>query len=75
MGRRLGGRMKVGEAVKLKGGGPSMTILIVDEVSAECLWFTSDYQLQRATFPLAVLDLVKKEIPYTPPKPGLSRTL
>ncbi|MFQ2217623.1 YodC family protein [Aeromonas enteropelogenes] len=57
--------MKVGDVVKLHSGGPSMTILNVDEASAECLWFTSDYLLQRASFPLSVIEPIKKEIPYT----------
>lgn len=64
--------MKVGDTVKLNSGGPSMTVLTIDDNKAECLWFTSDYQLQTATFPLDVIDLVKKEIPYTP-KSGVGR--
>lgn len=64
--------MNVGDAVKLKGGGPSMTILTIDDKEAECLWFTSNYQLQTATFPLEIIDPVKKEIPYSP-KGGVGR--
>ncbi|WP_165576243.1 YodC family protein [Aeromonas bestiarum] len=66
--------MKVGDVVKLNSGGPSMTVLTIDEKEAKCLWFTSDYQLQSATFPLDVIDLVKKEIPYAP-KSGVGRLL
>ncbi|MCF5838645.1 YodC family protein [Aeromonas veronii] len=58
--------MKVGDAVKLNSGGPSMTVLTIDEEKAECLWFTSDYQLQSSTFPLSTISLVTKEVPYTP---------
>jgi uncharacterized protein YodC (DUF2158 family) len=64
--------MKIGDTVKLNDGGPSMTILTIDEKEAECLWFSSDDQLQTAIFPLGIIDLVKKEFPYTP-KSGIGR--
>ena len=64
--------MKVGDEVKLNGGGPSMTILALDEQTAQCMWFTRDYELQKATFPLEVIALVKKEVSYTP-RSGVGR--
>lgn len=57
--------MKVGDVVKLNSGGPSMTIIAFDEATVECLWFSSDYHLQKASFPIEILGPVKNEIPYT----------
>lgn len=64
--------MNVGDAVKLKGGGPSMTVLSMEGNQVECLWFTNDYQLQTAIFPIETIDPVKKEVPYSP-KTGIGR--
>ncbi len=33
--------MQVGDVVRLKSGGPRMTVVSIDMVFATCMWFTS----------------------------------
>jgi uncharacterized protein YodC (DUF2158 family) len=57
--------MNTGDVVKLKSGGPSMTIVAFDGSMAECLWFSTDHHLQKDSFPIEVVEQVKHDIPYT----------
>ncbi|HEV3110067.1 MAG TPA: DUF2158 domain-containing protein [Candidatus Binataceae bacterium] len=45
---------QVGDVVKLKSGGPLMTIEEIDGDRAHCLWFKGDKR-ETGTFPLATL--------------------
>lgn len=48
---------KIGDKVKLKSGGPIMTVSYVDGESIECTWFVnSDVKIQE--FHSGTLDLV-----------------
>jgi uncharacterized protein YodC (DUF2158 family) len=46
---------KVGQTVKLKSGGPLMTIDSINGEEATCEWFDSKQQIQVRTFGLHVL--------------------
>lgn len=46
--------MKPGDKVKLKSGGPHMTISSIEKENAKVCWFRGP-QLQTGVFPLAVL--------------------
>jgi uncharacterized protein YodC (DUF2158 family) len=63
--------IQVGDVVKLKSGGPAMTITAIDETSkkAFCEWFESTEQHQ-GTFVLAAL---KPSNPSDRPKPTVFR--
>lgn len=56
--------MEIGDIVRLKNGGPRMTVvravmnLARCEVDAECNWFVDDL-LQTAVFPQVVLETVE----------------
>ncbi|MEJ7604533.1 MAG: DUF2158 domain-containing protein [Kofleriaceae bacterium] len=42
--------MKAGDVVRLKGGGPRMTVEVVDDGGVQCVWFDSTDRLQRDTY-------------------------
>jgi uncharacterized protein YodC (DUF2158 family) len=52
---------KVGDVVKLKSGGPEMTVSEVDDDEIECVWFPQgDFtELRKAEFIDATLEKVK----------------
>ncbi len=54
-----------GEIVRLKSGGPKMTVAGVDMLGEViCQWFTRENRdLQRSTFPVASLEKVKDGLP------------
>jgi uncharacterized protein YodC (DUF2158 family) len=47
---------KTGEKVRLKSGGPRMTIDWVDVERVHCQWFDSSHKLQAASFPADSLE-------------------
>ena len=58
-----GNNFKVGDIVKLKSGGPDMTIRIVPDVGAKtytCQWFAGK-KLEQGSFPGDSLEPVKAE--------------
>jgi len=59
---------KVGDVVRLKSGGPEMTVKSVDDSCGEvvCNWMDFRYRKQVDRFEIAQLDLVRSE---SPPKP------
>ena len=42
--------MKVGDIVKLKSGGPPMTVIDINPAGIACSWFV-DYKTRKDTFP------------------------
>ncbi|MFQ2763834.1 MULTISPECIES: YodC family protein [Aeromonas] len=48
--------LKAGDVVRLRSGGPDMTIVSVKDDTCECTWFKKD-ELGHATFPAALLRL------------------
>ena len=50
----------VGDTVRLKSGGPTMTVEAVDHHegvnTVHCVWFDDKKQLQRQTFPMAIVE-------------------
>lgn len=52
---------KVGDVVKLKSGGPEMTIKLIDRLTgARCQWFVDD-NLEYGDFSIASLQKVVKK--------------
>lgn len=53
-------RLKIGDVVTLKSGGPKMVIGRIDDAGAGCFWFGDPDSLPRhAPFPIATLKLVR----------------
>ena len=48
--------MQKGDIVRLKSGGPSMTVLILGDKTTECQWFTLMGELRREIFSNDTLD-------------------
>lgn len=46
--------MKIGALVRLRSGGPVLTVTEVADGKATCTWFQSD-EFKNTTFPLAAL--------------------
>ncbi|MFL9594463.1 YodC family protein [Aeromonas veronii] len=52
--------LKVGDIVRLRSGGPNMSIVSIKDGCCECAWFKNDDTLGQATFPIALLGLSEK---------------
>jgi uncharacterized protein YodC (DUF2158 family) len=50
--------MQSGSLVRLKSGGPTMTIGWIGNTEAECNWFSNDDDLKSAVFKVAQLETV-----------------
>ena len=48
--------MEKGSVVRLKSGGPPMTVLITDEKTTRCQWFTLLGELEDSTFATETLE-------------------
>lgn len=50
-----------GEVVRLKSGGPRMTVdvAITDGQSVNCSWFDTDYKLQHSSFSVGAIEKVE----------------
>ncbi len=46
----------IGQVVKIKGGGPNMTVESLGELNAGCVWFDTNDALHRDTFDQRILD-------------------
>jgi len=56
--------MKTGDVVRLKAGGPLMTVERIGEDTLKmvtCIWFTADNTYQRAFFPTDTLEELSPE--------------
>ena len=51
-----------GDTVRLKIGGPLMTILSVDRDDCCCMWFSDRGSFEHGKFEYEVLDLVKRAV-------------
>ncbi len=53
--------IKVGQIVKLKSGGPVMTITIIfsDNQSCTCSWFDNKQMIQSALLPIESLKIIE----------------
>ena len=49
--------MQIGDVVRLKSGGPKMTITALDEAQATCVWFNRNGRNQSDDFPLATIEM------------------
>lgn len=49
--------MQIGDVVRLKSGGPKMTITALDETEATCAWFNRNGRNQSDDFPLATIEI------------------
>lgn len=55
--------IKIGDVVKLKSGGPDMTVMKIGKFgydehlqSAQCSWFKSSNEVERDIFPIEALE-------------------
>ena len=51
--------LKVGDRVRLRSGGPLMTVRSINGENIDCQWFTLPGELQSATFPLYMLTIIE----------------
>ena len=49
--------LKVGDVVRLRSGGPAMTVEAIDGSAARVVWIDDKQQTHRDSFPLATLAL------------------
>jgi len=59
--RRTNPDLQVGDVVTLRSGGPPMTVVSLDEDAPDvlCLWFDSVLRHQRASIPVACLEIAR----------------
>ena len=55
--------LKPGDRVRLRSGGPLMTVHKINGQNIDCQWFTTDGLLQAATFPLYMLMIIEGAAP------------
>ena len=53
-------KFKVGDLVRLKSGGPIMTVYTIDDDDIHTNWFTDDGKEEWHYFPIATLEKVEK---------------
>lgn len=56
----MAGQIKAGDVVRLKSGGPDMTVEKVEGTSAVCDWFDASGNPQRRHFAVASLEFPQK---------------
>jgi uncharacterized protein YodC (DUF2158 family) len=54
--------LQVGDLVRLKSGGPLMTVAAVDGDQISCIWFGSDHTPHRESFPAVLLSKVSSDV-------------
>jgi uncharacterized protein YodC (DUF2158 family) len=64
--------LKAGDVVRLKSGGPTMTVESVGELHGAptvwCTWFGEQHKMERGDFPLDSLTPASDQIPKTGPR-------
>jgi len=48
--------MQIGDVVRLKSGGPKMTLTDIEEASISCVWFDRNGKRQTGVFPAATVE-------------------
>ena len=56
------------DTVRMKIGGPLMTVLSVDEEHCCCMWFADDGKFQHGRFELDVVELVEHGVRLIDPR-------
>jgi len=51
--------LKQGDRVRLRSGGPLMTVHSINGDNVDCHWFTTTGEHRSATFPLAMLTVIE----------------
>jgi uncharacterized protein YodC (DUF2158 family) len=54
--------LEVGDLVRLKSGGPLMTVAAVNGDQIGCIWFGSDHTPHRESFPEVLLTKVSSDV-------------
>jgi uncharacterized protein YodC (DUF2158 family) len=54
--------LQVGDLVRLKSGGPLMTVAAVNGDQIGCIWFGSDHTPHRESFPEVLLTKVSSDV-------------
>lgn len=63
------GPMEIGDVVRLKSGGPKMTIVSIDEsAGASCTWFDRNGKRHESVFALATVEVFVARPPEVPKK-------
>jgi uncharacterized protein YodC (DUF2158 family) len=69
--------LEMGDTVRLKFGGPLMTILSISGDDCCCMWFGEGARLEHGSFELEVLELVERAVRLVdtrqPARPGARR--
>lgn len=52
----------MGDTVRLKFGGPLMTVLSIAEQECCCMWFGEGAKLEHGTFEIEVIELVERAV-------------
>ena len=55
----MAGDLKPGDRVRLRSGGPLMTVHKINGDDIDCQWFTLKGELRSATFPLYMLMIIE----------------
>jgi uncharacterized protein YodC (DUF2158 family) len=53
------GELKLGDRVRMRSGGPLMTVHSINGDNIDCQWFTLQGELQSATFPFYMLTIIE----------------
>jgi uncharacterized protein YodC (DUF2158 family) len=53
------GELKLGDRVRMRSGGPLMTVHSINGDNIDCQWFTLKGELQSATFPFYMLTIIE----------------
>jgi uncharacterized protein YodC (DUF2158 family) len=60
--------LSMGDTVRLKIGGPLMTILSLSEDECCCMWFGEGARLEHGSFERDMIELVERGVPLIEPR-------
>lgn len=60
--------LAMGDTVRLKIGGPLMTLLSLSEGECCCMWFGEGARLEHGSFELEAIELVERGVPLIEPR-------
>lgn len=55
-----------GDTVRLKIGGPLMSVLSASDEACHCMWFSDEGKLEHGEFELDVIELVRRAVRLLP---------